>query len=121
MGVGGADVLAVGTEKNALTPRQLEVLRLAAKGLGNSEIGAVLGISPSTVKNHLDDAYSRLGLERRCRLSAVVEALKRGDLSLGEVSGEFDRPLLREIVRDLVGAARKLEALVERMEAERGR
>ncbi len=60
----------------ALTEREVEVLRLAAKGLTNKAIGQSLGISDRTVQGHLANIYGKLGVGSRTE--AVTEALKRG-------------------------------------------
>lgn len=44
-----------------LTPRQLEVVELVARGKRYPEIGRLLGISPHTVKNHAENAKDRIG------------------------------------------------------------
>jgi DNA-binding CsgD family transcriptional regulator len=49
----------------ALTPRQSEVLRLRFEGLSCDEVGARLGIAEMTVRNHLREAYLRLGVSRQ--------------------------------------------------------
>ncbi len=59
-----------------LSPRELEVLRLAAKGLTNKAIGRTLGISDRTVQGHLANIYGKLGVGSRTE--AVTEALRRG-------------------------------------------
>ncbi|HYH27268.1 MAG TPA: LuxR C-terminal-related transcriptional regulator [Actinomycetota bacterium] len=59
-----------------LTPRQLDVLRLVADGRTAAEIGAMLGLSPHTVRNYLDRIYDRLKV--RDRTSAVALALRNG-------------------------------------------
>lgn len=59
-----------------LTPRQLDVLRLAERGLTNSEIGAELFVSVNTVKHHLSLAAS--ALDARGRGGAVFEARRIG-------------------------------------------
>ena len=48
-----------------LTERELEVLRLAAKGMGNKQIGAALAISDRTVQGHLANIYSKLRVSTR--------------------------------------------------------
>jgi DNA-binding NarL/FixJ family response regulator len=51
-----------------LTPRELEIARLAGQGLRNVGIGTKLGISPATVKIHLHQIYRKLGLSGRIAL-----------------------------------------------------
>ncbi|WP_370365187.1 response regulator [Catenulispora sp. GP43] len=60
----------------ALTDRELEVLRLVASGTTNRETARTLFISEATVKTHLLHAYAKLGV--RDRAAAVSEAYKRG-------------------------------------------
>ena len=60
----------------ALTDRELEVLRLVASGTTNRETARELFISEATVKTHLLHAYAKLGV--RDRAAAVSEAYKRG-------------------------------------------
>ncbi|MGC8628335.1 MAG: response regulator [Acidimicrobiales bacterium] len=53
-----------------LTPRELEVLRLAARGASNGCIARELFISEKTVKNHLEHIYSKFGVESRGQAAA---------------------------------------------------
>jgi len=59
-----------------LTTRELEVLRLLAKGLSNREVGQQLGISENTVRNHVSRILDKLGAADRTQ--AVLLALERG-------------------------------------------
>ena len=59
-----------------LTPRESQVLTLAAKALSNRRIARSLGISEKTVKNHLGSVYAKLAV--RCRMEAVVAAGRLG-------------------------------------------
>ena len=60
----------------ALTERELDVLRLAAKGMTNKAIGRALDISDRTVQGHLANIYGKLSVGSRTE--AVTEALKLG-------------------------------------------
>ena len=60
----------------ALTPREVEVLRLVARGLTNPEIGRALHIAEATVKTHLLRTYAKLGVDDRT--SAVTTSMARG-------------------------------------------
>lgn len=61
-----------------LSPRETDVLRLAAQGLGNREIGKRLEISENSVKMHLKRSFFKLGASDRAE--AVSLASKRGFL-----------------------------------------
>ena len=62
----------------ALSPRELDVLRRAALGRTNDEIAVDLGLSPRTVERHLSNAYSKLGVAgKAARAAAVAEVLRR--------------------------------------------
>jgi DNA-binding NarL/FixJ family response regulator len=56
----------------ALTEREAEVVRLAATGRTNAEIGASLFLSPVTVRNYLSAAFAKLGVRRRSELAALL-------------------------------------------------
>lgn len=56
-----------------LTPREIEVVAMVAKGLSNKEIGAQLFIAEGTVKIHLHNIYEKLGIARRAELTRVAE------------------------------------------------
>jgi len=67
-------------EGAALTPRELDVLRLVALGLGNKEIAAELDLSAHTVKYHLASVLAKLGV--RSRTEAVSRGIRTGLLPL---------------------------------------
>jgi two-component system NarL family response regulator len=63
-----------------LTPRELDVLRLIVSGNSNKEIGEQLRISEATVKTHINNILSKLGVTDRTQ--ATTTALQRGIVHL---------------------------------------
>jgi DNA-binding NarL/FixJ family response regulator len=55
-----------------MTPRQSEVATLVAQGWSNKQIARVLSISPATVKCHVHEILTKLGLERRSQVWLVI-------------------------------------------------
>jgi two-component system, NarL family, response regulator LiaR len=66
-----------------LTEREMEVLRLAARGLKNQEIAGELSLSVRTVQTHLGNIFGKMGVSSRTE--AVLGALKRGWLTLQDM------------------------------------
>ena len=63
---------------SVLSPRELDILRLAAQGRDNDAIAAELVLSVRTVERHLQNAYAKLGLQgRTARTAAVARLLAR--------------------------------------------
>ena len=65
-----------------LTDRELQVLRLVAKGLGNQEIAEQLVVTEATVRSHVSNILSKLHLANR--VQATLYALQEGLTSLGD-------------------------------------
>jgi DNA-binding NarL/FixJ family response regulator len=59
---------------SGLTERQLEILKLVAGGLSNSEIGNKLFISSRTVENHISTIFSKLNIRSRVEAAALVHS-----------------------------------------------
>ena len=55
-----------------LSPRQLEILNLIAKGFSNSEIAGIAGISLETVKDHIKKILMRLGVSSRTEAASLA-------------------------------------------------
>jgi DNA-binding NarL/FixJ family response regulator len=59
-----------------LTDREIDVLRLIAKGYRSPEVAPLLGITPATVSSYVRDIYRKLGISSRAE--AAMEAARRG-------------------------------------------
>jgi DNA-binding NarL/FixJ family response regulator len=59
--------------RDVLTPREIEIVRMVASGLGNREVGEKLFISEGTVKTHLHSVYDKLGLKGRVQLANYAQ------------------------------------------------
>ena len=64
------------TGLEALSPRELRVVQLAAEGRTNREIAYQLYVTLKTIEGHLARAYTKLGIERRHQLSKFFDARK---------------------------------------------
>jgi DNA-binding NarL/FixJ family response regulator len=77
---GVASILADRVSHRTLTVREVEVLRMVARGLGNKEIAAALNIAEVTVKLHVSHVLEKLNVKDRTE--AATAALHRGIISL---------------------------------------
>lgn len=75
-----APLLAERMTHRSLTGRELEVLKMVAKGLGNKDIAARLSIAEVTVKLHVSHVFEKLNVKDRTEAATV--ALRRGIISL---------------------------------------
>ena len=69
-----------------LTQREVEVLRLVARGLSTREIANELVISPKTAANHVEHIYTKIGVSNRAR--AALFAMRHGLMSETAFLGE---------------------------------
>jgi DNA-binding NarL/FixJ family response regulator len=80
-----------GTREGAegvISPRELELLLLAARGLSNNQIASSLHLSESTVKRHVANLYPKMGVHSRGEASR--EALLREWITIEEVTDDLD-------------------------------
>ncbi len=63
------------TGRDALTPSELRVARLAAEGRTNNEVAQALFVTPKTIDTHLTRVYSKLGISSRRALAGVLKGL----------------------------------------------
>jgi len=68
-----------------MSPRELQIMELAVKGLRNKAIADELGISIRTVEGHLNSIFSKLGVSSR--IEAVLEAVSRHLVNIKEERG----------------------------------
>jgi DNA-binding NarL/FixJ family response regulator len=72
----GADTPAEFSSELGLTTREGEVLSWLSKGKTNRDIAQILGLSPRTVDKHLEQIYSKLGVENRTAAAAIAVKTK---------------------------------------------
>lgn len=75
-----ADEIALHVADEALTEREIAILRLVAIGKANKQVGAELGLSEETIKGHLKNIFSKLDVSDRTH--AVTVAARRGIIEL---------------------------------------
>lgn len=68
--------VSAASQREALTPRETDVLRMLADGLSNKEVALQLRISEHTVKYHLSSIFGKLGVSSRTE--AVMVGIQRG-------------------------------------------
>lgn len=78
---GPAMRLAERSCNNALSPRELDILKLLTTGKSNKDIGRNAGVTEQTVKSHVNNILSKLGVASRTE--AVTLAIRRGIVTLG--------------------------------------
>lgn len=75
-----------GQASELLSPREVEVLKLAAKGMSNKDIANELFLSLRTVKAHLTNIFNKMGCSSRT--DAIVKGLREGYITLDNIAPE---------------------------------
>jgi len=73
-------------DRGVLSRREIEILRLASRGMSNKDIATELSISIRTVKAHLTNIFNKMGVA--CRTDAIVKGLKAGYIDLYDIPQE---------------------------------
>jgi len=92
-------------ESLALTPREMEVVRLVVEGRSNDEIATELGIAPKTVETHLRRVFERAAVASRTELA--TRALREGWLELPLSDPRPGTQPIRNEIDGTAGAARE--------------
>jgi Response regulator containing a CheY-like receiver domain and an HTH DNA-binding domain len=74
--------------RGQLSPREIEILQLASKGLSNREIADKLTLSMRTVKAHLSNIFNKMRCS--CRTEAIVKGFREGYVMLEDVPQGID-------------------------------
>ena len=72
-----------GEARGKLSRREIEILRLASKGMSNKDIANVLFLSVRTVKAHLTNIFNKMGCGSRT--DAIIKGLKEGYITLNDI------------------------------------
>ena len=67
-------VIQYAGDRELLSERERDILRLLRRGLSNRQIAQALALSPNTVRNHLSAIYSKLGVHSRYEALVIAEA-----------------------------------------------
>ena len=88
-----------------LTDRETEILRLMASGFSNKEIANSLGVAEGTIKNHVSNILSKLGVRDRTR--AVLKAFELQLFRRGQMPGPLPRRPVPGLVSEVAVPAPK--------------
>ncbi|MFC2044709.1 LuxR C-terminal-related transcriptional regulator, partial [Chloroflexota bacterium] len=77
-----------GLANGLLTPREIEILRLAANGMSNKDMADALFLSVRTVKAHFTSIFNKMGCGSRT--DAIIRGLKGGHITLSETPRDME-------------------------------
>lgn len=75
--IGIEEAASIVARQNGLSPREAQVLSQLVLGRSAASIGEVLGISPNTVRSHVGNIHSKLGIQSRDQLADLIERTQR--------------------------------------------
>lgn len=84
--VGAAKETDNAEKRGALSQREVEILRLASRGMSNKDVANALFLSVRTVKAHLTNIFNKMGVG--CRTDAIVKGLREGYINLYDIPKE---------------------------------
>jgi len=86
--VGAAKRTDNAEERGTLSQREIEILKLAARGMSNKDIAATLFLSVRTVKAHLTNIFNKMRCG--CRTDAIIKGLREGYITLDDIPPETE-------------------------------
>lgn len=72
------------TDPNGLSPREVQIVRMMARGMTGAQMAVRLGISPQTIKNHITAVYRKMAMTGEKRIQVVRIAFRSGTADLEE-------------------------------------
>jgi len=75
-----------GEAREQLSRREIEILKLAARGMSNKDIASTVFLSVRTVKAHLTNIFNKMGVG--CRTDAIIKGLREGYITLDDIPPE---------------------------------
>lgn len=109
----GLVLSAIPQDAGSLTPRQLEILEFAAKGLTNADIARVLDIAPGTVKVHLAAVFRVLDVTNRTEAAMVLQSMQQAQATESVPEGNAIAILPFDVFSDDVQGEYFADGLVE--------
>jgi len=77
-----------GEAREQLSQREVETLKLAARGMSNKDIANTMFLSVRTVKAHLTNIFNKMGVG--CRTDAIIKGLRQGYITLDDIPPETE-------------------------------
>ena len=101
----------VRTETDGLTAREMEVMKWVAEGKRNSEIAVILGVSKHTVRKHLENSFTKLGVETRLAALRALRLDSRDRMPPDNARGQHTARNIRTSPADLFSYSLRMNLL----------